>query len=437
MTRKDISDELKLAVEEQVQVDPDHFKEKEPLNKLYAFYFFCSKNYSRKKIAELLKKPRHTVESWIRDLSKATPAQIAAIARCKYTLTDVYYESGRGKYEISASNDSDKITLIKKEICSILNLSGISEGCFFAADKKIYLNEDGMELICDMLMNRVKRDQSDQNPISHAVYSDIRNGHFDIKYKSHYEWMLDLACSNLRDISVAYPDYSGVTEYFTEDEVRSAFWRRACLTNRSYNVLPGMSSLGELPDGFYERTYPAILDDIISTFEPLIVAELKEDDCEELKHMKKQRWIKYLGYIYDIRGSERQRILNGIDQSPGLSEALKMMTEHFLPIYSFYSLGQWTKSQDIKLGSYLSKAMRDKEKNCEYLISAYKKKHEDRSEDERMLIAIVREIGKRCLEIGPRMPIWDVIELANERFLDKEKSFVAESAMIIDKYIQA
>lgn len=419
MTRKDISDELKLAVEEQVQVDPDHFKEKEPLNKLYAFYFFCSKNYSRKKIAELLKKPRHTVESWIRDLSKATPAQIAAIARCEYTLSDIYNESGRGNYEISESSVSDKMTLIKKEIYSILHLSGICDCCFFTADEKMYLNEDGKELICDMLMNRVKRDQSDQNPISHAVYSDIRNGHFDIKYKSHYDWMLDLACSNLRDISVAYPDYSGATEYFTEDEVRLMFWKRACFTNRSYNVLPGMSSLGELPERFYEITHEAILDDIIK-IDPLIFAELEEYEPEEQGYAK-QLWIKSLCFVFDIRNSERQRILKAIDQTPGLSEGLKMMAEFVWPIYSFDSFRQNVKSQDIKLGSNMRQSFRDKAKIWKDFISAYKKKPEDRSEYERDLVAAICVIVKRCSEIGPRMSTDDVIDLANERWQDEEK----------------
>lgn len=419
MTRKDISDELKLAVEEQVQVDPDHFKEKEPLNKLYAFYYFCSKNHSRKKIAELLKKPRHTVESWIRDLSKATPAQIAAIARCEYTLSDIYNESGRGNYEISESSVSDKMTLIKKEIYSMINLSGICESCFFTADDKMYLNEDGKKLICDMLMNRVKRDKSDQNPISYAAYSDIRNGHFDIKYKSHYDWMLDLACSNLRDISVAYPDPSGVTEYLTENEARSRFWRQACLTNQSYNVLPGMSSLGELPERFYEITHEAILDDIIK-IDPLIFAELEEYEPEEQGYVK-QRWIKYLCLVFDIRNSERQRILKAIDQTPGLFEGLKMMVTFLLPVYSFDSYRQKTKSQDIKFGSYMKQSLRDKTKNWTDFISACKKKPEDRSEYDCELIAAICGIAKLCSKIGPRMSTDDVIDLANERWQDEEK----------------
>lgn len=434
--RQDIPNETKLAVEKEMRVCPGKQKTEEPLDRLYAFYLFCSKGRSRKEIAKSLGKPRHLIEDWIRDLAKATPERIVAMARCKYTFSDGYCESGRRQYSESIRIDgpitSAELTHARKELYSILPSSGINETCFVTPDNKMYFNEDGKKLICDMLMNRVKRDLSDQNQFSFEAYSDIRDGHFDIKHRSHYNWMLELACSNLRDLSVTYPDSSGATEYYTEDEVRSTFWRHACLVNQNYDVLPGMSLLGELPEGFYEETHDAILDDIITTFDPLIVAEFEnyeKHDHEKLEHIK-QRWIEYLYCVSDIRNEYRQKVMKELKDDPALCEVLEMFVDGFLSIFDWDSFRKKTRTLDLKWGSGIRKTNREKTKNWRRYLALYRKKPEKLTEDERDFLALMHEAGKRCAKIGPPMPIEEVIELANMRLQGKEKGSVAEDAAI-------
>ena len=415
---KGISEETRLAVENVMLDCQDEKIRKEPLNRLYALFLNCSKKYSlpRKDIAKSLDVPRHTVEKWITDLRAATPDRIEAIGRCKYTLSDIYHESGRERYETTsyARPDSEKITMAKKEILTTLHLTGISEYCFTTPDNRMYFNEDGKRLICDMLVNRVERSQEDQNPESFSVYSDIRNSHFDIKYKSHYDWMLEMACSNLRDISTAYPDLSGVTEYYTEDEIRHNFWRFVCLVNENYSALPGMSLLGELPDGFYDESHDAILDDIIATFDPLIVDEIESCKKEEIEYVQ-QRWIKYLNCVSDIRREERKRILEEVKQYPGLYESIKVYSNAFLSTYDWDAFRKKTKSKEQKWGSNIRKKNKDVECNWKDFLSIYKKKPEERTEEERSVLYSVYALGERCAKIRPRMSTGEVIELANAR----------------------
>ena len=424
MKRQDIPDEIRIAVEGQVRACPEQERTKEPMNRLYAFYLYNSREYSktRKSISTLLGTPRHVVEGWIRDLASATPEQIAAIARCRYTLFDIYQESGRKLYETSSFSrtDAEKVTMAKKEILTFLHLTGISEYCFITPDDKMYFNADGKRLICDMLMNRVKREQTDQNSTSFAAYSDIRNARFDINHKAQYDWMLDMACSNLRDLSIAYPDYSGVTEYYTEDEIRHDFWRFACLVNQDYSVLPGMSMLGKLPDRFYDESHEAILDDIITTFDPLIAAELEGVDKEKLVYAQ-QRWIEYLDCVSDIRKEERARIMEEIKQYPGLAEMVMKFSDLFLCVYDWDAYRRKTKSDEQKWGSSVRKNREDKMQSLNSFIETCKKNPENRTEEERVFLSLMHRAGDYCAKIRPRMSINEVIEIANTR-LQKKKS---------------
>ena len=230
--------------------------------KLKAIDLCFSERMFDSQIAEELQVSRQTVTNWLNEtigpayveMSKQAMDRavriINGLSKVVFSFEDVYEESTRENYVRKQDKNGLRRTPVmnrwkqgRKEFRSLMLRAGIDLACFIGEDGKFHFNEDGKTIAIDILKNRTNRKDLEQQNTSYDVYQAIRSNYFPYKFSKHYNWMLDMACSNLRDIKDAFPDQ----EYPDETDVRNEFWRNTCERNGGFDAFPGMSCLGEIP----------------------------------------------------------------------------------------------------------------------------------------------------------------------------------------------
>jgi hypothetical protein len=290
----------------------------------------------------------------------------------------------------------------------MLRRAGIDEACFTEPNNdRLSFNEDGKELAVDIMKNsKLGEDKS-----KYEVYAEIRSGRFHHRYTEKYTWMLDKACSNLRDLRRAFPDAT----FLSEDEVRRKFFKNACERNGNFNVFPGIAKLGDLTDGLW-KDWVLILDDILY-LDTYIVREFEEQDAwsqEELVKRQK-RWISFLEVVLKIREETHDTFMEELRQnSLEDQEDFKWLIDYLYAYENVYEDSGITRTNEEKWAS--RELAEDKRllENGEQMIQALWNEEPDRqTEDGKEAARIMKKWMPKAIKMTRQKTVHEMIEYVN------------------------
>ena len=347
-----------------------------------------------------------------------------------FSFEDAYWESTRCMYvdgigshpSKDESTEDKQVKQGRKEFRSIMLRAGINLACFVGRDGKLHFNEDGKTLAINALNNRTLRKEEDQDSEIFEVYQNIRAGYFPAKHNLHYEWMLEKACSNLRDLNKAYPDFI----LHNEEDIREEFWRNTCMRNNGFDAFPGMSYLGELPWQLLQGWF-FIFEDVLY-LDPLIVKEFsnsKSWDYEETTK-RKDRWKTYLLAVLMIRCYEHNKFINEFNQfSAEEQKDFKWLIDYLFcyenKLEDEYESAGISLAKEEKWASREIAEDKRLRANFEAMKSNIKKTNLNEKSDAIKAARICLEWAPKAKKITPRLSVGEAIECAN-MLLDSEQN---------------
>lgn len=349
-----------------------------------------------------------------------------------FKFEDAYNESSREKYVVGGKSQAECVKQGRREFRGTMKKAGINLACFTGKNDELYFNEDGKMLAIDALNNRTKRNEKDQNRKVYEVYQDIRVGYFPSKHKWHYEWMLEKACSNLRDLRKAYPDIV----FHEEEDIREEFWRNTCQRNNGFDAFPGMSILGKLPWQISECWF-LIFEDFLY-LDQFILKEFSDskswEDKEKLE--RKERWITYLLRVFTIRCYEHRILMDEMTQySLKELDDFKWLLDYLLGYENEYEDEYKTKGISLaKEEKWASRELaEDKRLNTQVhaMRRNIEKKNLEEESDASKAARIFLDWAPKALEITRRLSVEDIVECAN-MLLDPEQNLVEGQCQVTD-----